>query len=140
MIFLICFHISKKDKFQILLESVTFFIVSFFSIILMLYLIRNEKKLQEHPILFSLIIYLLISLNHLIPLIDNSRDVGAIENGSFVLINIIVIYSILPLPKRITIALSALVSFTNLGILAFFLVDSGLSYSIVFKRVSSIFF
>lgn len=103
---------------------------------LMLYLVSNEAKLQQYPILISSLISTLITLNHLIPLIDSSRDVGTIENGSFVLFNIIVIYSILPVPKHITILLSSLISFINLAILGYFLANSGLNSYIILKRLS----
>lgn len=127
-----------KDTVQILLESITFFIVSFLSIILMLYLIRNEKKLQEHPVLISLIIYVLITMNHLIPLMNTRREIGTVVNGSFVVFNIVVIYSILPLQKRVTIFLSLLISLKNLGLLAYFLVRTNLEISTIVSRVSEI--
>jgi hypothetical protein len=101
---------------------------------------RNECKLQNHPILISLIIYALITINHLIPLIrSNSQDFGSIDNGSFVIFNIIVIYSILPLSKLLTIFLSFLISATNLMILAYFMINSQLNYLIILKRVSLAF-
>lgn len=110
--------------------------VSFSSIMLMLYLVSNEAKLQQYPILISSLITTLITLNHLIPLIDSSRDVGTIENGSYVLFNIIVIYAILPVPKHITILLSSLISFINLAILGYFLTNSGLNIYIILKRLT----
>jgi hypothetical protein len=118
------------------MDSAIFFFASCLSIILMLYLIRNEQKLQQHPILISSIISTLITLNHLIPLIGSSREVGTVENGSYVLFNIIVIYSILPVSKHITILLASLVSFLNLAILGFLLTNSGLDSYIILKRVS----
>ena len=133
-------QLSEKDAIQILLESITFFIVSFLSIVLMLYLIRNEKKLQEHPIFISLIIYTLITMNHIIPLMNMSREIGTVVNGSFVVFNIIVIYSILPLQKRITIFLSFLISLKNLGLVAYFLIRTNLEFSIIVTRVSKMVF
>ena len=132
---LLCAFLSK-DTIQILMDSAIFFFASCLSIILMLYLIRNEQKLQQHPILISSIISTLITLNHLIPLIGSSREVGTVENGSYVLFNIIVIYSILPVSKHITILLASLVSFLNLAILGFLLTNSGLDSYIILKRVS----
>lgn len=129
-----------KDKAQLVLESFTFILVSLFSIILVYYLIRNEAKLQQYPIVFSLIIYILITLNHIIPLIrSKSRHLATIEYGSFVIFNIIAIYSILPLRKRYTILLSALISIKNIVLLSFFLFNSEFHYVIILRKVRKIF-
>ena len=126
-----------QDKEKLLLETITFIFVSIFSIMLMFYLIRNEVKLQNHPLLISLCIYVLITLNHIVPLLrSQSRHLAAIEYGSFVLFNIIAIYSILPLDRRWTIFLSTLISLKNYMLLCFLLLNSKLSYIIVTKKVS----
>ncbi len=127
---------SAKQPILIIIESFTHITVSLLSIVLMFYLIRNEKLLQLNPIRFSLAIYALITFNHLIPIMDNQHDIGTIENGSFVLFNIIVIYSILPLPKRTTVLLASLITLTNLAILTYFLFLSNLSYLAKLKRIT----
>lgn len=119
-----------------ILQSITFFLVSIVSIILALYLIRNETKLQKYPLTFSLIIYVLITLNHIIPLIrSKTRHLATIEYGSFVILNIIAIYSILPLKKRYTILLSSLISIKNVLLLTYFLYNSKFHYTEIIKKV-----
>lgn len=104
--------------------------------ILALYLTRNETKFQKYPLTFSLIIYVLITFNHIIPLIrSNTRRLVTIEYGSFAILNIIAIYSILPLKKRYTIFLSSLISIENILLLTYFLNSSKFDYSIIFKKV-----
>ena len=119
------------------METATSAFVSIFSLILMMYLIRNEAKLKEHPVFFSLIIYALITLNHMIPLLrSRSRNLATIEYGSFVIFNIIAIHSILPLSKNLTILLSGLISFKNLFMLSFFLLKSSkFNYTTIIKNV-----
>lgn len=117
-------------------ETVTFVLVGIFSLILMLYLLRNEPKLQQHPVTFSLLIYVLIGLNQIIPLLRvSSRNLAIIEYGSFVMFNIVAIYSILPLKKRITIVLGTLVSAVNIVFIALLLFNSNLHYLIIIKKV-----
>jgi hypothetical protein len=128
---------SEMDKIQLIIESITFLTVSSFSLILMFYLIRNENKLKDYPVFFSLIIFTLITLNHIIPLFrSKTRHLATIEYGSFVIFNIIAIYSILPLPKRLTILLSSIISVKNLLLLSFFLFKTKFNYTIIFKKVS----
>ena len=122
------------------METITSLVVSILSLILMWYLIRNEAKLKEHPVFFSLIIYTLITLNHMIPLLQSRRsDLATIEYGSFVIFNIIAIHSILPLNKNHTILLSGFISFKNICLLSFFLFKSKFNYTIIVKKVSRIF-
>lgn len=127
---------SEMDTTQLIIESITFLTVSSFSLVLMFYLIRNENKLKDYPVFFSLIIFTLITLNHIIPLFrSKTRHLATIEYSSFVIFNIIAIYSILPLPKKLTILLSSIISIKNLLLLSFFLFKTKFNYTIIFKKV-----
>lgn len=125
-----------------ILETITFMLVSIFSLILMFYLLHNEAKLQQYPIIFSLIIYAIISLNHIVPLLrSKSRHLAIIEYGSFVMFNIVAIYSILPLKKRLTIVLALFISTKNIVFISLFLLfNSNLTNTIIIKKVILLFF
>ncbi|RNA40559.1 adenylate cyclase type 2 [Brachionus plicatilis] len=128
---------SETDRTQQILESITFILVSIVSLILAFYLTRNESKFQKYPLSFSLIIYILINLNHIVPLIrSKTRQLATIEYGPFAILNIIAIYSILPLKKRYTILLSSLISIENIFLLTYFLYNSKFEYTIIFKKLS----
>ena len=87
-------------------EGITFMLVSFSSIGLMAFLIKNEAKLKEYPVYFSLVIYMIITLNHMVPLLLSRKNhLATVEYGSFVIFNIIAIHSILPIKKELTIFL-----------------------------------
>jgi hypothetical protein len=117
-------------------ETVTFVLVGLLSLILMLYLLHNEPKLQQNPVVFSLVIYVLISLNQIIPLLRNkSRHLAIIEYGSFVIFNIVAIYSILPLKKRVTTLLGVLTSIINILFISLLLFNSDLGYMVIMKKV-----
>lgn len=119
-----------------LLETITFILVGVLSFILMLYLLHKEPKLQRYPMTFSLMIYVLISLNQIMPLVRwQSRHLAIIEYGSFVMFNIVAVYSILPLKKRMTIALGVLSSSINIVFISLFLFNSNLDYSVICKKV-----
>lgn len=103
----------------------------------MIYLLRNEAKLKEYPVFFSLIIFSIITLNQLIPLIrSRNKNLATIEYGSFVVFNIVAIHSILPLRKRLTILLSSIITLKNILLLSFFLFNSKFSYAIIINKVA----
>ena len=117
-------------------EGITFMLVSFSSIGLMAFLIKNEAKLKEYPVYFSLVIYMIITLNHMVPLLLSRKNhLATVEYGSFVIFNIIAIHSILPIKKELTILLSGLISLKNIFFLSYFLFKSEFNYSIIIKKV-----
>jgi hypothetical protein len=106
----------------------------------MIYLIHNETRLKEQPILFSILIYLLITLNHIIPMLRSSgKYLANIEYGSLVVFNIIAIYSIMPIRRAFTIILSTSMSLINFVILCYFLFKSNLNTDKIFKKVKLFF-
>jgi hypothetical protein len=112
-------------------------IISLLSLSLMFYLLRGEAKLKEYPVTFSVIIYVLILLNHMIPLLrSRSKHLATVEYGSFVIFNIIAVHSIFPLSKNFTILLSGLISLKNIFLLSYFLFQSEFSYEFIIKKVS----
>ena len=90
----------------------------------------------QNLFLFSLVIYVLITLNHLVPLIrTKSRHLATIEYTTFILFNIIAIYSILPLRRRYTIILSGIISVTNILLLCYMLLNSKLHNIVIIKKL-----
>ncbi len=102
----------------------------------MIYLMRNEGKLKDYPVFFSLIIFSIITLNQLIPLIrSRNKNLATIEYGSFVIFNIVAIHSILPLRKKTTIILSSIITIKNIFLLGFFLFNSNFPFVVIIKKV-----
>ena len=111
-----------KEKSQLFFESITLCTISLLSLILMVYLSYNEKKLKEYPVSICSIIFALITLNQIIPALGlNSREYTTVEYGSFTIFNIVVIHTIFPLDKKLTILYSSSISLVNLVFVCFFL-------------------
>jgi hypothetical protein len=127
---------NKKDKSQLFYESVTLCTVSFLSLILMVYLAYNEKHLKEYPVWICTIIYVLLSLNQLLPMIRlKTRDFTTVEYGSFVIFNIVVIHSIFPLNKHLNLLYSSSISLFNFTLLGYLLFNSNLDLNVIIKKV-----
>lgn len=129
--------LHEQDKTQLFFESITLCTVSLLALILMVYLAYNEKRLKEYPILICTIIYTLITLNQIIPVMRlKSRDFTTIEYGSFIIFNIVVIHSIFPLNKMLTILYSSSISLFNFILLSFLLFNTNLNFTVIIKKVN----
>jgi len=126
---------------QFVLEIVTLILTSILSTILLFYLMRNEVVLQKYPIMISLIIYFIITVNNIIPSIRFEKcELSLIKCSSFTIFNIIAIYSIMPIKKRYTIFLAATLTLVNFTLVCFYTFKTYRldNYLIIIKKVIQI--
>ena len=115
------YYIYLKNMEQFLIEIVTLIFTSILSAILLFYLMRNEVVLQKYPLMISLIIYFIITINNIIPSIRFKKcELSLIKCSSFTIFNIIAIYSIMPIKKRYTIILAATLTLINFAFVCFY--------------------
>lgn len=127
----------EQDRTQLFFESITLCTVSLVALVLVVYLAYNEKRLKEYPILICTIIYALITLNQIIPVMRlKSRDFTTIEYGPFVIFNIVVVHSIFPLNKYLTVLYSSSISLFNFLLLSFLFYNSNLNVTVIIKKVN----
>lgn len=114
----------------------TFLLTSIASLILLFLLLRNEAILQKYPILISLMIYLIITVNSIVPSIRLEKfNLSMIEYGSLMTFNIIAIYTILPLNKIFIVLLASAMSLLNFACMCFYLYKLNLPTALTAKKV-----
>ena len=141
-LFLCVISYLLEDRLQFILEAGSFILTSILSTILLFYLMRNEVVLQKYPIMISLIIYFIISVNNIIPSIRVEKCVlSLIECSSFTIFNIIAIYSIMPIKKRYTIILATALTLSNYIMVCYYTYKTYISsknYTKMVKKVTTI--